>query len=95
MPVGLKKRTWPHDNTGRTDRILFGTDFRPEEPMYRNWFRWLETEDEHFEYWNHPDQGRWRIYGLELPREVLEKIYGRNAERVLSTIAAQRRKDYP
>jgi len=77
------------------DRILFGTDFRPEEAMYRNWFRWLETADEHFEYWNHPDQGRWRIYGLDLPREVLEKVYGRNAERVFSTFSAQRRKDYP
>jgi predicted TIM-barrel fold metal-dependent hydrolase len=66
------------------DRILFGTDFRPEEAMYRNWFRWLETADEAFDYWNSPGQGRWTISGLELPAPVLEKVYRRNAERVLS-----------
>ena len=32
---------------------------------------------------NHPEQGRWRIYGVELPDAVLEKIYHRNAERIL------------
>ena len=71
------------------DRVLFGTDARPEEAMYRNWFRWLETADEHFEYWNHPQQGRWHIYGLDLPREVLEKVYRRNAERVLGLPAGR------
>jgi uncharacterized protein len=71
------------------DRILFGTDARPEETMYRNWFRWLETADEHFEYWDHPQQGRWHIYGLDLPREVLEKVYRRNAERVLGLAAGR------
>jgi predicted TIM-barrel fold metal-dependent hydrolase len=65
------------------NRILFGTDHGPKEAMYRNWFRWLETGDEYFEYWSHPAQGRWHIYGLELPREVLDKVYRRNAERVL------------
>jgi predicted TIM-barrel fold metal-dependent hydrolase len=66
------------------DRILFGTDAAPDEGMYRNWFRFLETADEHFDYWNYPGQGRWRISGLDLPRDVLEKIYAKNAERVLA-----------
>jgi predicted TIM-barrel fold metal-dependent hydrolase len=65
------------------DRILFGTDQTPDEGMYRSWFRFLETADEHFDYWNAPGQGRWRISGLDLPREVLEKVYARNAERVI------------
>jgi predicted TIM-barrel fold metal-dependent hydrolase len=65
------------------DRILFGTDASPEEAMYRNYFRFLETADEYFDYWGYPGQGRWKIYGLELPREVLEKVYSKNAERVL------------
>jgi predicted TIM-barrel fold metal-dependent hydrolase len=65
------------------DRILFGTDFQVSEAMYRNYFRWLETEDDHFEYWGHPSQGRWMIYGLGLPDKVLEKVYLRNAERIL------------
>jgi len=66
------------------DRILFGTDFSVSEEMYRNHFRWLETADEHFDYWAAPEQGRWKIYGLELPDEVLEKVYHRNAEKVYS-----------
>ncbi len=66
------------------DRVLFGTDYTPEEGMYRNWFRFLETADEHFDYWNAPRQGRWKISGLDLPRDVLEKVYAKNAERVLA-----------
>jgi predicted TIM-barrel fold metal-dependent hydrolase len=66
------------------DRILFGTDMAPDEAMYRNWFRWLETADEYFDYYNYPTQGRWKVYGLELPREVLQKFYSKNAERVLA-----------
>jgi uncharacterized protein len=65
------------------DRVLFGTDMWPEPNLYANYFRWLETADEHFPYYDHPAQGRWNIYGLELPDEVLEKVYHRNADRVL------------
>ncbi|MBI1982693.1 MAG: amidohydrolase [Acidobacteria bacterium] len=65
------------------DRILFGTDAAVQEELYRNYFRWLETADEYFDYWGAPDQGRWKIYGIDLPDDVLEKVYNRNAERVL------------
>src|SRR5208283_2563518 len=44
------------------DRIMFGTDSDPEEAMYANYFRWLETPDEYFEYAGYPGQGRWEIY---------------------------------
>jgi len=64
------------------DRIMFGTDNGMEEEMYRNHFRWLETADEYFDYWGYPGQGRWKIYGMELPDGVLEKIYHLNAERL-------------
>lgn len=64
------------------DRIMFGTDNAMEEEMYRNHFRWLETADEYFDYWGYPGQGRWEIYGMELPDRVLEKVYHLNAERV-------------
>jgi len=64
------------------DRIMFGTDNEVTEEMYRNHFRWLETADEYFDYWGYPGQGRWKIYGMELPDTVLEKIYHRNAERL-------------
>jgi predicted TIM-barrel fold metal-dependent hydrolase len=65
------------------DRVLFGTDFGPAPEMYANHFRWLESEDEYFPYFQHPEQGRWNIYGLGLPAAVLEKIYNRNARTVL------------
>jgi uncharacterized protein len=66
------------------DRILFGTDSDPEEKMYANYFRWLETEDECFDYSGYPGQGRWEIYGLALPDEILKKVYSENAERIFA-----------
>jgi predicted TIM-barrel fold metal-dependent hydrolase len=66
------------------DRVMFGTDNGMDEEMYRNIFRWLETADEYFDYWGAPGQGRWKIYGLQLPDPVLEKIYHQNAERLFS-----------
>ncbi len=66
------------------DRILFGTDSDPEERMYANYFRWLETADEYFDYSGYPGQGRWEIYGLALPDEILKKVYAENAERIFA-----------
>jgi uncharacterized protein len=66
------------------DRIMFGTDSEPVPDMYRNYFRWLETEDEYFDYWGYPGQGRWEIYGEGLPDAILEKVYHLNAERVFA-----------
>jgi predicted TIM-barrel fold metal-dependent hydrolase len=66
------------------DRILFGTDSQPEAKMYANYFRWLETADEYFDYWGYPGQGRWEIYGLALPDEILKKVYSGNAEKVFA-----------
>jgi predicted TIM-barrel fold metal-dependent hydrolase len=66
------------------DRILFGSDLVPEESMYRLYFRFLETADEYFDYPSHASrQGRWQIYGLHLPPEVLRKVYRDNALRLL------------
>ncbi len=67
-----------------SDRIMFGTDEGADEAMYRNYFRWLETNDEYFPYAQYPLQGRWMIYGLGLPDEVLEKVYHRNAEELFA-----------
>lgn len=67
------------------DHILFGIDAGPHLPTYQCYFRFLETADEYFNYAPHdpPGQGRWRIYGIDLPDDVLEKVYIRNAERVI------------
>jgi predicted TIM-barrel fold metal-dependent hydrolase len=66
------------------ERILFGTDAEPEEAMYANYFRWLETADEYFPYWGYPGQGRWEIYGMELPDGILEKVYHKNADKLFA-----------
>jgi predicted TIM-barrel fold metal-dependent hydrolase len=73
------------------DRIMFGTDEGASEEMYHNYFRWLETEDEYFPYAQYPAQGRWMIYGLGLPDEVLEKVYHGNAERLFGQFKGARR----
>lgn len=67
------------------DRILFGLDNGPEPEVYRLYYRFLETDDEYFssEISDVPGHSRWQIYGLHLPDDVLEKVYFRNAERVL------------
>jgi predicted TIM-barrel fold metal-dependent hydrolase len=66
------------------DRILFGSDLVPEESMYRLYYRFLETADEYFDYPSHASrQGRWQIYGIHLPDEVLKKVYRENALKLL------------
>lgn len=77
------------------ERILFGTDATPHgdafpqqvfnDKLYEIYYRFLETEDEYFDYApaKVPPQGRWRIYGLGLPNPILEKIYNGNAARLL------------
>jgi predicted TIM-barrel fold metal-dependent hydrolase len=67
------------------DRILFGTDAGPEPDYYRLVYRFLETDDEYFNYGlsEIPAQGRWHIYGLYLPDDVLQKVYFQNAQRVI------------
>ena len=50
--------------------------------FYETHWRFLETADRHFEHPT-PIQGRWRIDGIELPADVLAKIYRENARRLL------------
>ncbi len=77
------------------DRILFATDATPHgdefpqqvfnDKLYEIYYRFLETEDEYFDYAPAviPPQGRWRIYGIQLPEGILRKVYSENAARVL------------
>ncbi|MDN5211772.1 amidohydrolase family protein [Fulvivirgaceae bacterium BMA12] len=67
------------------DRIMFGTDTPPDAHAYRIYYRFLETDDEYIDpAAGHHLQGRWMIYGLYLPDEVLEKIYYKNALKILN-----------
>jgi predicted TIM-barrel fold metal-dependent hydrolase len=78
------------------DRILLGTDATPHgdafpqqlfgNKLYEIYWRFLETEDEYFDYApaEVPPQGRWRIYGIGLPESILRKVYYNNAARLLN-----------
>jgi predicted TIM-barrel fold metal-dependent hydrolase len=79
------------------DRILFGTDAVPppegekypqqvfKDELFEIYYRFLETEDEYFDYAPAPvpPQGRWRIYGIGLSDQILKKVYHDNAVRLL------------
>ncbi|NTW02934.1 MAG: amidohydrolase family protein, partial [Oscillochloris sp.] len=66
------------------DRILYGSDMGPDLEVYRLNYRLLETDDEYFNYnpGDIPLQGRWFVYGLSLPDDVLRKVYRENAKKV-------------
>ena len=66
------------------DQILFGLDAGPDLDGYRLYYRFLETDDEYFNYnvSEVPQQGRWYAYGLHLPDDVLAKVYRDNAARI-------------
>jgi uncharacterized protein len=67
------------------DRIMFGTDTAPNAEAYRIYYRFLETDDEYFDpSGGHHLQGRWMIYGVHLPDEVLKKVYYQNALKILN-----------
>jgi hypothetical protein len=93
--LGRQPRTSARFFDKYQDRILFGTDAIPlgvetpqqvfGEDLYRIYYRFLETGDEYFDYApaRVPPQGRWRIYGIGLPEQILRKVYHQNAERTL------------
>jgi len=65
-------------------RVLFGKDiWAPEE--YYCYFRVLETADEYFDYYRRR-HAFWKLYGLDLPDEVLKKLYYKNALQILPGI---------
>jgi predicted TIM-barrel fold metal-dependent hydrolase len=70
---------------GHSDRILFGTDATPRVEMYQLHYRFLESRDDYFPYGNGeiPGQGRWAIYGMYLPDDVLRRVYYDNAARLI------------
>jgi predicted TIM-barrel fold metal-dependent hydrolase len=63
------------------DRVMFGKDsWQPSEYPY--YFRVLETADDYFPYYRRR-HAFWKLYGLDLPDEVLRKLYFENALRVV------------
>jgi predicted TIM-barrel fold metal-dependent hydrolase len=80
------------------DRILFGTDtvlgwdgpralsvedMADLEQSYEQHWRFFETNDRQIEYPGYPVQGNWKVDAIGLPQAVLEKLYYRNAQRLI------------
>lgn len=66
------------------DRILFGKDsFQPEEYPY--YWRVFETKDDYFDYYR-PYHAFWKLYGIDLPDNVLKKVYFQNALKITKGI---------
>ena len=67
------------------DRVMMGKDiYEPSE--YHTYFRVFETADEYFDYYR-KRHAFWKMYGLDLPDEVLKKIYYKNALKVIPGIS--------
>ena len=63
------------------DRVLFGKDsFQPEEYPY--YWRVFETADEYFDYYR-DYHAFWKLYGMDLPDDVLRALYYGNALRII------------
>ncbi len=63
------------------DRVMLGKDtYAPKE--YWTYFRILETQDEYFDYYRNY-AASWKLYGVDLPDDVLKKIYYKNALKVI------------
>ncbi len=63
------------------DRVLFGKDsYKPKE--YPTYFRVLESDDEYFPYYKRY-HAFWKMYGLDLSDHILEKLYYKNALKII------------
>jgi predicted TIM-barrel fold metal-dependent hydrolase len=78
--IGRQPRT-AHDFFVKfQDRILFGKDsYQPEEYPY--YWRVFETRDDYFDYYR-DYHAFWKLYGIDLPDEVLKKVYYKNALKI-------------
>ena len=66
------------------DRVLFGKD-RYEASEFPYYWRTFETADEYFDYYRRY-HSFWQLYGMDLPDQVLTKLYHLNALKVVPGI---------
>ncbi len=73
-----------------------GPPYKPVQKEISRFFlstwRYFETWDRDFEHPT-PIQGDWKISGIGLPCDVLEKVYHANIERILAAVAVTARPD--
>jgi predicted TIM-barrel fold metal-dependent hydrolase len=65
------------------DKLVYGTDMGTNRDMYKMTFRILESNDEHF-YETEQTGYHWALNGFGLPDNILMKVYGANARKILS-----------
>lgn len=82
--IGRQPRTAHDFFIKYQDRILFGKDsFQPEEYPY--YWRVFETADDYFDYYR-GYHAFWKLYGINLPDDVLKKVYYKNALKITPLI---------
>ncbi len=82
--LGRQPRAAREFFTTYQDRVLFGKDrYAPEEFPY--YWRTFETSDEYFDYYRRY-HAFWQMYGMDLPDDVLRKLYYENALTVIPGI---------
>ena len=80
--IGRQPRFAREFFTKYQDRILFGKDsFQPDEYPY--YWRVFETADDYFDYYR-DYHAFWKLYGIDLPDPVLQKVYYKNALKLVS-----------
>ena len=89
--LGLQPNTARKFHIKYQDRILFGQDGALPISQYRQYFRFLETADDQITI--RPNEPK--LYGLNLPDEVLRKIYYGNAVRLMPKVKKKLVKLYP
>lgn len=83
--VGRQPATARAFFTRYADRVMMGKDiWEPSE--YHSYFRVLETQDDYIPYYR-PYHAFWRLYGLNLPDEVLRALYYGNAARLIPGVS--------
>ena len=85
--LGRQPRAAKRFFTKHQDRILFGKDTYniSEYPFY---FRMLESDDEWIDNIRRY-HGLWKLYALDLPDDVLKKVYYKNALRIVPNLSAE------
>lgn len=94
--LGRAPRLWREFFLEYQDQVIFGSDGNPERGVNEFWiphWRFLETFDEHFYHpaqirtpGGSPGHGRYNIYGIGLPDQVLRKVYYENVLQLLPSM---------
>jgi predicted TIM-barrel fold metal-dependent hydrolase len=91
--LGRQPRAFRRLVSEHSGRVLFGSDVYPVRAAeYARYFRFLESDDEDFEYWadGTAPQGTWRISGAGLDSGPLRGLYRDNALALLAGARSDR-----